>query len=46
MEHELKSRHHEKKLLRNEIKSLSTQLKMSLSLMVYSVLLNGIHICY
>ena len=44
MEHELKSKHHEKKLLRNEIKSLSIQLKMSLSLMVYSVLLNGIHI--
>ena len=44
MEHELKSKHHEKKLLRNDIKSLSIQLKISLSLMGYSVLLNGIHI--
>ena len=35
MEHELESKHHEKKLLRKEIKSLSIQLKMSFSLMVY-----------
>ena len=37
------SKHHEK-LLRKEIKSLSIQLKMSLSLMVYSVLLHRIDI--
>ena len=43
MEHELESKHHEKKLLK-EIKSLSIQLKISLSLMVYSVLLNRINI--
>ena len=43
MEHELESKHHGKKLLRKE-KSLSIQLKMSLSLMVYSVLLNRINI--
>ena len=44
MEHELESKHLEKKLLRKEIKSLSIQLKMSLSLMVYSVLFNRINI--
>ena len=42
--HELESKHHEKKLLRKKIKSLSIQLKMSVSLMVYSVLLNRINI--
>ena len=44
MEHELESIYHERKLLRKQIKSLSIQLKMSLSLMVYSVLLNRINI--
>ena len=44
MEHELESKYYEKKLLRKEIKSLSIQLKMSLSLMVYLVLLNRINI--
>ena len=44
MEHELESKHHEKKLLSKEIESLSIQIKMPLSLMVYSVLSNRINI--
>ena len=44
MEHELESKYHEKKLSRKEIKSLSIRLKLSSSLMVYSVLLSRINI--
>ena len=46
MEPELERKHHRKKQLRKGIKSLSIQLKMSLSLMVYSVLLNRINIAF
>ena len=44
MEHELERKHHEKKQLKKEIKSISIQLKMSLSMIIYSVLLNKINI--
>ena len=45
MEHNLESKHHEKKLSRKEVKlQFTIQLKMSLSLMVYSLLLNRFNI--
>ena len=44
MEHELERKHHERKQLKKEIKSISIQLKMSLSMIIYSVLLNKINI--
>ena len=44
MEHELERKHHEKKQLKKEIKSISIQLKMPLSMIIYSVLLNKINI--
>ena len=44
MEHELERKHHEKEQLKKEIKSISIQLKMSLSMIIYCVLLNKINI--
>ena len=44
MEHELERKHNEKEQLKKEIKSISIQLKMSLSMIIYSVLLNKINI--
>ena len=44
MEHELERKHYEKKQLKKEIKSIRIQLKMSLSMIIYSVLLNKINI--
>ena len=45
MEYKLESKHHEKKLSRKEVKlQFSIQLKMSLSLTMYSLLLNRFNI--
>ena len=44
MEHELEREHLEKKQLKKEIKSISIQLKMLLSMIIYSFLLNKINI--
>ena len=42
VEHELERKHHEKKQLKKEIKSISIQIKITLSMIIYSVLLNKI----
>ena len=44
MEHELERKHHEKKQFKKEIKLISIQLKRSLSMITYSVLLNKTNI--
>ena len=44
IEDELQYKHRHKKKLRNEIKNLSVQLKLSLSTVLYSVLLHIIYI--